>query len=471
MGPFFFLLATAAGASPLLGVWSGDFRQGDTRVGASFTFTPGPLQVTLDIPELKFHHLGPIPVRETPAGATADAFSFTLAGDRLGVRWSFDGHELVAELRRGPLPPRAPPQDVEARVAKPAWTFPTGGAIWSSPATDGRLVFFGSTDGSLYALEASSGRLAWRFETGRPIVGPPSHSGGQVYVLSDDGFLYKLAAGTGALAWRFDTHGGAIPRVLPAPGVNTAYDTFGSAPAIAGGLVYVGSADGRLYAVNDQTGVLAWSFPTGGLVRSSPAVGDGRVVFGSSDHKVYSLDAATGALLWSRDTLREVVSSPLLEDGTVVIGSRSSDLLALDARTGTTRWSYFYWSSWVESSARIRDGVLYVGSSDYQQVFAIRARDGQKVWAFGTGGSPWSTPWVEGDRVFIGAVGVAHYFIDHQGGFFAVDRRTGKALWRVPFPPPPGAEVWGVNSSPVVAGGLVLFGGLDGTFYAFPLGG
>jgi len=132
------------------------------------------------------------------------------------------------------------------------------------------------------------------------------------------------------------------------------------------------------------------------------------------------------------------------------------------------KWKYFYWSSWVESSARIRDGILYIGSSDYQQLFAIDAATGRRVWNFDTDGSAWSTPAVTNKRVYIGAVGVMHYYlVDHHGGFFAVDRATGKVVWRYLMGPVPVSSTYGVASSPIVDHGRVFFGALDGTFYAF----
>jgi outer membrane protein assembly factor BamB len=469
------LLAVGAAAHPaqdsLVGVWSGDLREGSSRIPFSVEFKEGhPVSMLLDIPELKFRRLGPYPVKETPTGMKADDFSFRSGpdGESLVGDWSFDGHRVDLVLRRGPLAPSPAPRETEVPVARPVWTVATGGPIWSPPAADEERVYFGSNDGKVYARDVRTGAPLWEFATGKAVVAPPTLAGNYVHVLSDDGGLYKLRKDSGALIWRFETHGGSIPRVFPLPGKDDTYDVFGSGATVAGGLVYVGSADGKVYAVDDRTGKERWHFETHGIVRSTPAVVGGRVYFGSRDHKVYCVDALTGELLWSHDSPREIVSSPLLAGGTVFIGSRSSDLLALDALTGATRWSYFYWSSWVESSARIRNGILYVGSSDYQQLLAIRASSGGKVWAFSTGGSAWATPWVENDRVYIGAVGVLHYFMEHAGGFFAVDRATGKGVWRYPFAPLPGEDLYGVASSPRVSRGLVLFGALDGTFYAFP---
>ena len=57
-------------------------------------------------------------------------------------------------------------------------------------------------------------------------------AGAVVYVGSDDQHLYALDAATGAKRWSFGTGGG-----------------LEAAPTVAGGAVYVGSKDGSLYAV------------------------------------------------------------------------------------------------------------------------------------------------------------------------------------------------------------------------------
>ena len=59
-------------------------------------------------------------------------------------------------------------------------------------------------------------------------------------------------------------------------------------------MVYVGSDDHYVYALNAATGAYIWSYKTGGSIDSSPAVANGIVYIGSEDHKVYALNAATG---------------------------------------------------------------------------------------------------------------------------------------------------------------------------------
>ncbi len=66
-------------------------------------------------------------------------------------------------------------------------------------------------------------------------------------------------------------------------------------PAVVDGVVYIGSNDDYLYALNADNGALIWKFGTGGDVYSSPTVADGVVYFGSDDNSINAVDIATGS--------------------------------------------------------------------------------------------------------------------------------------------------------------------------------
>jgi eukaryotic-like serine/threonine-protein kinase len=285
-------------------------------------------------------------------------------------------------------------------------------------------------------------------------------------MLSDDGYLYKLNAKSGREVWRFDTGGGKVKRSPTGMKEEEQYDNFTSSAVVADGVLFIGTANNKLLALDEKTAKTIWEYQANGLIRSTPAVAEGLVFFGSWDHFVYAIDQKTGTLKWKYDTGAEVTSSLVYADGTVFIGSRSADVFAFDAATGNVNWKYFYWFSWVESTGTVRDGVLYVGSSDYQLMFALDTKTGKPVWSFDTDGSAWSSPAVTEDTVYIGTAGTVGYMADHHGAFFAVDRKDGKEKWRMTWDPIPSEFVYGVVSSPVVADGLVFFGGVDGKFYA-----
>ena len=75
-----------------------------------------------------------------------------------------------------------------------------------------------------------------------------------------------------------------------------------SSPAVANGVVYVGSDDYKVYALNPSTGALPGSFTTGDIVETAPVMANGVVYIGANDFNVYALNASIGALLWSYAT-------------------------------------------------------------------------------------------------------------------------------------------------------------------------
>jgi len=422
----------------------------------------------LTLPVTNFHELslGKVEIVENRYRAGSIQFSLDYEGSKLTGSFHNSPRDLRFSLSAvEKMPEKKQPFDGKS-TAQPDWTFKTGGAIWGGAASDGEKVFIGSTDGSLYSLDSESGRQGWVFETGGPIFSTPLVNSEFIYTLSDDGFLYKLRKENAEPVWTFETGAADWIRSLPdddEPG----YDTMGAAPVISAEQVYIGSPDGHIYAIDRSTGKENWRFQTDGPVLSTPAVERGILYTGSNDHHLYAIEAETGELKWKFDTGQPVISSPAVQNGLVIIGSRSADLFALDAETGEPAWTYFYWFSWVESSGVFHDDLFYIGSSDNQLVHAFDPADGQLIWSFDTGGSPWTKPAVTDETVFSGIFGNANYFIDHRGGFVAVDRKTGNEKWRFVMNELPGTHIYGVVSSPVIANGKVMFGGLDGVVYGF----
>jgi outer membrane protein assembly factor BamB len=362
------------------------------------------------------------------------------------------------------LPTPAPtltigPSPTPASLRAPLWTFATQGEVWSSPTVKDGVVYFGSDDHFLYAVDVATHQLKWKFETGDLVRSRPAVAAGTVYFTSDDNYLYAVDAQTGKETWRFDMGKAVMPRE-PIP---RGWDYMQSSPAVADGVVYVGSANPNFYAVDAKTGQEKWRFKAGLYVRSSPAVVNGVVYFGDWLGKLFALDAQTGQEKWNFNTGDSVVPSPTVVDGVVYVGSKYPCLFALDAQNGQKKWCFSYPSSiaWVESSAAVADGVVYVGSSDWMRLNAVDAATGKLRWYFNTKGDPWCSPAVAEGVVYIGATG---------GYFYALDAAAGRELWRVRTDSAlKTMDVrfdGGVVSSPAVVDGIVYFGSMDGKLYA-----
>ncbi len=349
------------------------------------------------------------------------------------------------------------------------WSFKTNGAIWGNIKVTGNTIYFGSDDGHLYALNAQTRTLQWKFATRDRIRATPAFAGQGVFFSSDDGYIYALHKDSGELLWKYNLGDGEAVRNLPAYEATSDFDWGKSSPVVKGHSLYVGSADGHLYALNATSGDLLWKFKAKDRIRSNPVAQGNRVYFGSWDHSVYALDGRTGELLWKQKTGGRIVSTPLLMDGRVIVGSRDAQLYAWNAKSGETEWVYRYPNgSWVESSGIAGDeGTFFLGSSDARKVSKFNTATGEEAWSFPIDGWGWATPTLANGILYIGTTGADEYWQQIKRSFYAVDVQTGQLRWSYEPKPVTGYVHGGVHSSPAVKGARVYVGDLDGHLYVF----
>jgi outer membrane protein assembly factor BamB len=264
------------------------------------------------------------------------------------------------------------------------WNYSTSTSISSSAAVANGIVYIGSGDGGFYALNATNGVKLWKYATNTGFLSSPACDDGVVFIGSMNKNLYAFNADNGNLLWKYTTG-----------------DSIESSPTILNNVVYVGSDDHNLYALNAMTGLKIWNFSTGGRVFSSPTVTNGTVYFGSFDQSVYAIDAASGSLVWSYKTGGTVFSSPAVNNGIVYIGSGDHNIYALNASTGAKIWSYST-GGVIYSYPAVANNVVYCGSWDYK-VYALAATDGSLLWSFLTGSYIHSAPAISNDYVYIGS--------------------------------------------------------------------
>jgi outer membrane protein assembly factor BamB len=386
------------------------------------------------------------------------------------------------------------------------WAFSTNGAIVSSPAVANDLVYFGSADGGLYAVEAATGKLRWRFDAHGDVNSSPAVSGETVYVLSLDGNLYAVDAATGKQRWSFATLGehrfsaagilGALPsaEMMPDP-----WDFFLSSPAVVAGAVYFGSGDGHIYAVDAVTGVLRWSYKTGDVVHSAPAISSGVLYVGSWDTYFYALDAATGKLKWKFKTgedakthvMTGIPGSAAVANGIVYFGCRDANFYALDAATGALKWTVPNDGSWVIASPAVANGVVYYTTSDSHRFQALDANSGKILYSLPTNIYSFSSPAIAGSHAYFGTFdGQLHvvdlekhayagafaapgfaangpHYLGQDGGLKAEGIWTGDTLDEMIVDIRTKVFSMGsILSSPAVQDGVVYFGSVDGKLYA-----
>ena len=313
------------------------------------------------------------------------------------------------------------------------WVFSANAGIMSSSCVVDGVVYVGSNDDNVYALNATTGTKIWNYTTGNDVTSSPCFVGGVVYVGSYDCNVYALNATTGTKIWSYAT-----------------FDSILSSSCVVGGVVYVGSDDGDVYALNATTGTKIWSYTTGYYVSSSPCFANGVVYIGSEDGNVYALNATAGTEIWRYPTINSFSSSPCVVSGVVYIGSSNGKVYALNATTGTKIWSYTTGNS-VLSSPCVTGGVVYSGSLD-KNVYALNASTGTQIWNYTTSGMVFkSSPCV--------VTGVV-YICSYDGKVYALNATAGTKLW---------SYVTGgtMNGSPCAVNGVLYVGSNDCKLYAF----
>ena len=144
---------------------------------------------------------------------------------------------------------------IDQRSGQEKWKFKSRMPIASSPAVANGKVYFGA--GDVYAVDAKSGILQWKFATQNVVHASPAVAGGAVFVGSWDGSLYAIDAATGRKKWNYPTSKSWV----------------NGTPAVRDGLVYVGTSDSsRFMALDARTGRLRWYFDAKAYIFSSAAL-------------------------------------------------------------------------------------------------------------------------------------------------------------------------------------------------------
>ena len=257
----------------------------------------------------------------------------------------------------------------------------------------------------------------------------------------------------------------SVPRGVLKWSLKTEKQLFAS-PAVVDGVVYIGTGDKRLLALDGQTGDIIWQVLVEYPVHSTPAVAGDFVFFGLRDGRVVALDKATGGPVWEYDTGSVVISSPTVTDGFLYIGAGDGTFYALDAANGKKIWSHST-DRWIGTSAAVFEDVVAIVSYD-QRLYILDKRNGREKLRFVVTGNPRGSASFGDEHLFIG---------DPTGALKAVNWHR----WNIPFdkikmrfhnqlflwgtvgsPPRQRGFVWGIKSgfgafsTPVVGGGRVF---------------
>jgi len=290
--------------------------------------------------------------------------------------------------------------------------------VLASPIIVGKFAYIGTRDWFMHALNVSTGDQTWSYMTGGSIESTAAYAGGYIYFGSDDSRIYCMDAD-------------------PSDGIDEGVQDSG--------------------APYD----LIWSYQTNGPIWASPAVVDGIVyvvTVGTVDPlhpnpaRLYALRASPNGgdrEVWHFTVPNNVVSysSPVVYGDLVMFGANDNKLYAVNRWSGKEVWNYTTGDT-IHSSPTAANGIVYFGSNDWR-VYAVWTSNGSTAWTKSTGDMVQASPAVSNGVVYVGSM---------DNRFYALNATTGAQLWAFDARD-------GIWSSAAVVEDQVMFGSYDGYLY------
>ncbi len=332
------------------------------------------------------------------------------------------GYFEWAMFRKNAQHTGATPEVIRPPLAR-RWVVRTEGHVMSSPCVSRGVVYAGSRDGFLRALDIRSGEQRWAYQTGARIESSPAVCEDVVVVACQDGTIHAVHAQTGRLLWKTRLRSDLL-----------------ASPTIAEGWVYLGAWDGHMYCFSLEDGKQRWRYRAGREIYSSAAVCDGLVVFGCWDRSLHVVSARRGRREFRFETGGEISSSPAVVEGLAFFGSDDGNVYCVSLADGKLRWRY-QTGGHVRASPAVRNGHVYVGSSD-KHFYALDAQTGEEEFSVATGEAVYSSAAAATGAILFGS---------RDGALYCVDPVTGEVTWR-------DETAYSVSSSPAVADSMVIVG-------------
>jgi len=286
-------------------------------------------------------------------------------------------------------------------------------------------------------------KLHWTFKTGDGIRSSPVLGFGNVYIGSTDGRLYALDQLDGKQIWVFNTE-----------------DDVEASPLLLDSTIYIGNLSGMFFALDAKNGRLIWKYDIKEAIHGSAnwALADNgqdKLIFvGSYDAVMYAFKADRGKLQWTYETDDYLNGSPAIEGNFLVFGGCDAHLHVVNTLTGVKSGKISA-GSYIPGSAALYEGRAYIGNYD-NQLLCIDLSSNKILWKYKNkdhGGPFISSPAVNDTRVVIGC---------RDEYVHCLSRKTGEQLWVFRTNDE-------VDSSPVIVGSKVVVGSLDGRLYILDL--
>ena len=353
-----------------------------------------------------------------------------------------------------------------------------GIAAYSAIYANGRL-YHGDGSTRLTCYNASTGDILWdEVQAGREFFSyGEAYAYGRIYAKNvgvPEGFIGCWDAETGELLWKTAPAYYYLGYLWPCVGDGKVFTMRSDGSTITGRE----PMPGHFVCLDAFSGEVLWTLP---YQFTNPTLGYG-MLFGVYFGTVYCFGPKPWSYFrgdvdnpgvgqsgptdlsspkWTYETMDAVQSSPAVVDGKVYIGSNDKNLYCLDAYTGSLVWN-FSTEYKLRSSPAVVDGKVYIGPDD-GYIYCLDAEDGSELWKKDIYAGnvppilievstfqPRSSPIVVGGGLYVGAL---------DGNVYCLNKENGDTLWTFPTGGP-------ICGSPAYADGVIYIASTDRNMYA-----
>lgn len=304
---------------------------------------------------------------------------------------------------------------------KETWSTPTGGSRKGStflklkPVISGNVIYTADASGVVQAVNKDTGTVVWSKKLAAGVISGPALADGHIVLGTDASNIVALKQGDGQELWRSSVSGDALAK-----------------PVIVRNKVLAKTIDGNLYAFDLASGKQLWLSEHGapGLIlkaSSSPVIIDGKTALvGYSDGKMDAVDVQTGQVLWQRgiayatgpsdvERLVDIDADPIVQGDVALLASYQGYVGAYSLSNGQFIWRK---PASTYTNIVVKGNTLYMSDSN-DVVWAINKQNGQVNWKQGDLKARGLTePVLLGDRLIVGdKTGMLHVLSTKTGEF------------------------------------------------------
>lgn len=288
--------------------------------------------------------------------------------------------DYMLGVDNSPAPKALEPIKSNAKITE-KWSVPIGKAqkananLKLKPEIIGNIIYTADASGLIQAVNRSNGKLIWAKNLDSGVVSGPTVGSGYIALGTDSSSVVLLKQADGSQLWQAKASGEVL-----------------SKPIISNNKVIAKTIDGNLYAFNLANGQKLWMAEHGApslilKASSSPVVVDKLVLVGHSDGKMDAIDLQTGHLVWQRsiafasgssdvERLVDIDADPIVRGNVAYLASYQGYLGALSLTDGQFIWKK---PASVYKNMTIDGQTLYLTDSD-DVVWAINRQNGQVNW-------------------------------------------------------------------------------------------